>query len=68
MQDKGVNLLTLQAPDPEKYALVLMDALFSDSEMATSCYVATKRSKKNPLPPEKIELLESKPYYIIISD
>jgi len=41
MQDKGVNLLTLRAPDLEKYVLVLMDALFSDSEMATSWYVVT---------------------------
>ena len=59
-QDKGVNLLTLRAPDPEKYALVLMDALFTDNEMATSCLTATKRSKKNALPADRVELLESK--------
>ena len=59
-QDKGVNLLTLRASDPEKYALVLMDALFTDNEMAASCYTETKRSKKDPLPADRVELLESK--------
>ena len=38
--------LTLRASDPEKYALVWMDALFTDNEMAASCYTETKRSKK----------------------
>ena len=59
-QDKGVNLLTLRVQDPDKYALVLMDALFTDNQMATSCLTATKRSK-NALPADRVELLESKP-------
>lgn len=55
-----MDLLTLRAPNPEKYALVLMDALFTDEEMGSSCYAATKRSKKDALDAEKINLLESK--------
>ena len=41
-QDKDVNLLTqLRAPDPEKYALVLKNVLFTDNKIVTSCYTAT---------------------------
>jgi hypothetical protein len=37
-----------------------MDALFDDEEMASSCYSSTKRSKKPPLPEDKVMLLEGK--------
>ena len=55
-----MNLLKLRVSNCEKYALLLMDALFTDEEMASSCYIETQRSKKSPLPKEKISLLESK--------
>ena len=44
--------------NPEKYALALLSALFSDEELATSCYAETSRSKKPALPQEKIQILE----------
>ena len=53
-----MNLLALRAVNPEKYALSLMDALFSDEEMASSCFAKSKRSTKPPLPHERIKLLE----------
>ena len=59
MQDKGVDLLKFRMTNCEKYALALMDALFTEEEMAVSCYSATPRSKKPPLPQEKISQLES---------
>ena len=58
MQDKGVRLLGIRAHDPAKYALALMDAIFSDEEMGTCCFVATKRSTKPPLSVEKVKLIE----------
>ena len=42
----------LMAVNPEKYALALMEALFTDEEIASSCYCVMKRSKKTPLPME----------------
>lgn len=53
-----MNLLQVRAVDEEKYALQLMDALFSDEEMAVSCYIASQKSKKPGLNPKKVELLE----------
>ncbi len=43
---------------PDKYALALLDALFSKDELASSCYATTKRSKKPPLPSEKLSFLK----------
>ena len=37
-----------------------MDILFTPEEMAESCYETTKKSKKKPLPQEKISLIEGK--------
>ena len=51
VQEKGVNLLAVRAVDEEKYALQLMDALFTEEEMATSCYVVSQKSKKPGLDP-----------------
>lgn len=44
--------------DPCKYALALMDAIFTDVEMSTCCFSAGKRSTKPELPRHKIKLLE----------
>ena len=49
---KRCTLVGLMAVNPEKYALALMEALFTDEEIASSCYCVTKRSKKTPLPME----------------
>ena len=38
LQDNGVNLLVIRAVEPDKYALSLMDVLFTEVEMATYCY------------------------------
>ena len=53
-----MNLLTLKASQPEKMALHLMDALFTDQEMGTCCFVGSSRSKKPALPQEKVSLIE----------
>lgn len=41
-----------------KYALALMDALFSDEEMATKCFSCGKRGTKEQLPQDKIKLIQ----------
>ncbi len=56
--ENGVNLLTIRAEDPYKYALHLMDILFTDEEMASSCYVSSKRTKKPGLDPARVTVLE----------
>ncbi len=58
MQESGIDLLTLRAVDPGKYALQLMDVLFSETEMAKSCYQSSKRTTKPALDSAKINLLE----------
>ena len=48
------TLVHLISVNPEKYALALMKALFTDKKIASSCYcVMMKRSKKTTLPMEK---------------
>ena len=44
--------------DPGKYALQLMDVLFTEKEIASSCYAEAKKTTKPGLDPEKITLLE----------
>uniref|UniRef100_A0A1X7VL55 Uncharacterized protein n=1 Tax=Amphimedon queenslandica TaxID=400682 RepID=A0A1X7VL55_AMPQE len=44
--DTGIYLLEIAAPDPAKYALALMDAIFSDAEMANCFYKASKRTTR----------------------
>ena len=56
-QDNGVNLLSIRAVEPDKYALSLMDVLFTEAEMASCCY-DNKKSSKPGLPPTKVQLLE----------
>ena len=38
---------------PEKYASALKESLFTDEEIASSCYCVMKWSTKTPLPMEK---------------
>lgn len=45
------------ATDPGKYALQLMDSLFTVDEMATHCFEKTKLSKKESLDKEKVNLI-----------
>ena len=61
-----MNLLSIQAIDPNKYALALLEALFTDEELGRSCYAKTSRSTKPPLPAEKIALLEGKCCYSLV--
>lgn len=42
--DHGVCLLDIPAADPEKYALACLTALFTDKELAGSCYAQTVQS------------------------
>ncbi len=57
LQETGVRLLTIRALNPTKYTLALMDALFSDEEMGSSCF-SSKRGTKPQLPQAKIKLIE----------
>ena len=50
--------LSSEGIHPCKYVLALMDVLFSKEEMAKCCFVCTNKSKKPPLPLEKIKLIE----------
>ena len=52
--------MNIRAPDPGKYALNLMDVLFTDEEMRGSCFVATARTKKPALDITRVALLEGK--------
>lgn len=60
LQEAGVNLLAIRAINPVKYALSLMDALFSDEEMASHCFSCGTRGTKPRLPQEKVKLIEGK--------
>lgn len=44
--------------NPMKYALTLMDEVFSDEEMEMKCFSCGKRGSKVQLPQEKIKLIE----------
>eukprot|EP00731_Ephydatia_muelleri_P037545 Em0502g2a len=58
--DDGIDLLSIKAVDPSKYALNLMSALFTDEELGSSCYKKRPESKSEKLPfsPSRIALLE----------
>ncbi len=58
VKENGVNLLTISAVNPTKYALQLMDILFSDFEMSSSCYVMSSWSSKPGLDSNKVTLME----------
>ena len=53
-----MNLLSVRAIDPPKYALALMDILFTDEQMRQSVYKTSRHSPKPGLDCEKISLLE----------
>jgi len=50
-------LLNIRGATPDKYCLSLMDALFEDNELASSCF-GTVKSTKPPLDIVKIKLIE----------
>ncbi len=52
-----MQLLTIRALNPAKYALALMDAIFSDEEMSSHCFACSPRGSKQQLPQEKINLI-----------
>uniref|UniRef100_A0A1X7V5T3 BEN domain-containing protein n=1 Tax=Amphimedon queenslandica TaxID=400682 RepID=A0A1X7V5T3_AMPQE len=56
--DQNTNLLHVHGKDCYKYALALMDVVFTKEKMASSCFYATSRSKKTPLPQKKVRLIE----------
>ncbi|KAL5493828.1 hypothetical protein EMCRGX_G015060 [Ephydatia muelleri] len=63
----GVNLLQIRSQNPGKYALALLDALFSNEEQSTCCYKASTKtnsssvSQKPPLSPNRVKLLNHVP-------
>uniref|UniRef100_A0A1X7SP61 BEN domain-containing protein n=1 Tax=Amphimedon queenslandica TaxID=400682 RepID=A0A1X7SP61_AMPQE len=57
-EESGVNLLDVEATDPSKYTLTLMDTLFTDDELSSCCYIASKRTAKPGLDKNKVKLLE----------
>ena len=61
-QEDGIDLLSIKAVDPAKYALNLMNALFTDEEMGSSCFKKRLGSKteKPQLSPKRVGLLEGK--------
>ena len=60
-QDSGLKLLEIRATDIFKYSLQLMDALFSEEELSSSCYQQAGRgtqSDKPPLSPRRVKCME----------
>ena len=60
-QDSGLKLLEIQASDIFKYSLQLLDALFSEDELSSSCYQVAGRgtpSNKPPLSPRRVKCME----------
>ena len=47
----GVNLLNLRGADINKYALNLMDALYTEDELKTSSFVPVGKSSTSVKPP-----------------
>eukprot|EP00731_Ephydatia_muelleri_P034944 Em0087g13a len=61
LTESGVNLLNLKGVDSSKYALSLLDALYSEEELKTSSFVPVGKftsSVKPPLSPKRMKLLE----------
>ena len=60
-----MNLVTgIQAKDPVKYALSLMDNLFTEEEMGQHCFEENKRTTKPGLDKERVKLLEGGTYSV----
>ena len=59
ISSSGVNLLSIKATDVCKYALAIMDALFTQEELAAHCHKSSgtksssSSSTKPPLSPEE---------------
>ena len=61
LQDSGLKLLEIRASDIFKYSLQLMDALFSEEELSSSCYQVAGRgtpSDTPPLSPRRVKCME----------
>ncbi|KAL5489036.1 hypothetical protein EMCRGX_G018081 [Ephydatia muelleri] len=61
ISDSGLKLLEIRASDIFKYSLQLMDALFSEEELSSSCYQVAGRgtlSDKPPLSPRRVKCME----------
>ena len=64
LQATGVPLLTLGGKDPPKYALQLMGALFTEEEMAASCYKkCSAKVTKEELDQERKKKMEGKKHH-----
>ena len=50
--------MAIRSINPVKYALALMDALFSDEEMNGSCFFLSARGKNPQLPEEKLKQIK----------
>ena len=62
-----MNLLSIKSAEPDKYALILMEASFTDEGMSGSCHSKTKTSTKPTLPEASVKLMDGKhPYSIIV--
>eukprot|EP00731_Ephydatia_muelleri_P023095 Em0015g678a len=63
ISDSGLKLLEIRGSDIFKYSLQLMDALFSEEELPSSCYQVAGRgtpSDKPPLSPRRVKCMEAK--------
>ncbi len=59
LQESRIDLLSLRAFSHEKYALVMMEALFSDKEISGSCFMSSIRGWTKPsLPEAKTSLIK----------
>ncbi|KAL5479782.1 hypothetical protein EMCRGX_G023359 [Ephydatia muelleri] len=61
--ENDIDLLKIKSPNIFKYALTLMDALFTEPEMASSCFQQADKgtcSEKPPLSPRRVQLLEGR--------
>ena len=53
-----MRLLGIRAQDPPKYALALMDAVFTDEEMGTCCFLLGSDPLSNPSQKKRLNLLK----------
>ena len=61
IQEAGINFIKdIRASDAGKYALQLMDIIFTDEEMASSIYEESSKSKKPGLDRKRVAFLEGK--------
>ena len=58
IQKSGLNLLNFRGTSPTKYATTLLNALFTEEELATRCYEENSRTTKPGLDVKRVQLLE----------